>query len=279
MKKIDLHIHTHFSDGIHSAREVFELAKKAGIETIAIADHNWPHSIKDNVKTAQDFKLDFIEGIEISGLFEGSTVHILGYSKGFDLDKLAKGLERQINGFNERSKQIVNNINNSGVAKISYEQLRKNFKGCIQNFPIQIELGNILHTDPLGPQAKEIYKKYKVPYGDWLMNPTDVVRLIHASNGIAVLAHPALFWNRHGREQFGRLFPLLIKADLDGLEASHSGQSEQEEKEIVELAQKHNLIVTGGSDFHGLAIHPSRQLGLKGLDKTELEKFLEKLGK
>lgn len=277
MKTIDLHVHTNYSDGVHSVEEIFELAKKAGITTIAIADHNWPHHIANNAVIAEKFKINFIQGIEISALFENTTVHILGYSKKFDLDKLCRGLNKQIDGFNKRSELIVNSINESGVAKISFEDMKKNFKGCIQNFPVMIELGRALKSKPLEEPAKSIYKRHSVPYGDWLMGPVEVVKLIHDSNGIAVLAHPAVHWRKAGRDQFDRLFKVLLESGIDGLEASHSEQNDQEEKEIIKLAHDNNLLVTGGSDFHGLDIHPDRKLTSKGMSEKELKILKEKL--
>jgi len=277
MKKIDLHIHTHYSDGIHSVEETFELAKKAGIEVLAITDHNWHQHIKNNAEIAKKHGLDYVQGIEISSLFEGKTVHILGYSKSFDFEKLGAGLDKLIKGYDQRARQIVENINTNKTAKIDYEDMTKKFKGCIMNFPIQIELGKSLKMAPLDTKLEEIYKKHIEPFGDWLVKPEEAVDIIHKSRGIAILAHPAVAWRKLGKESFDRLMATLMEAGIDGLEASHSEQSEAEEKEIVELAKKHDLIITGGSDFHGLEVHPHRKIGEKGLTRKQYEKILKRL--
>lgn len=275
--KTDLHVHTHFSDGVHSVEEIFKKAKEAGITTIAITDHNWTDHIANNQEKALEFELDYIQGVEISATFEGENVHILAYSKNFNLKKLSSGLNRQIEGFTNRSQEITNRINNSGKIKIDFKKLRGEYKGCIQNFPIMIQVGKALGKPPLGEESKTFYKKYCIPCGDWFMSPEQVIKIIHESNGIAVLAHPAIHWNKMGRQKFGRLFKLLLKCGLNGLEAIHSNQNEGEEKEIITLAHKHDLLITGGSDFHGLAVSPSRHLGAKSISEEQLAKFLEKL--
>ena len=277
MIKTDLHTHTIFSDGVHTAKEIFEMAKREGVTVVSITDHNWPYEIKNNAKLAKSYGLDYIEGIEISGVFEGKTVHVLAYSKDFDLEILSRGLEKQIKGFESRAIKIVKSINDSGDATIDYDEMKKDFPGCIQNFPIQIELGRALNSKPLEGIAKEVYSKHEIGYGDWLLDPIEVVKIIHQSRGVAILAHPAVYWRKRGKEQFNLLLSALLDAGLDGLESNHSEQNEQEEQEIKQIAKDHNLIITGGSDFHGMSVHPGRSFAGKSLDEDNFKIFLKKL--
>ena len=277
MKNIDLHIHTHFSDGDHSIEEVFKKARAAGLTTIAVTDHNWPHYKKDNRKKALEFELDLIQGIEITAIFEEKSIHILGYSRNFDLKKLSDGLQAQNDGYNQRSKIIVERINRSGKIKIDFRQIRKKYKGCIQNLPILVEVGKALNKLPSEDETMTYYKQFRIPCGNWAMTAEEVIELIHRSGGVAVLAHPATHWKKIGQGRFNRLFKILLKAGLDGVEASHSDQSEEEETKIIALAEKHDLLVTGGSDFHGEAIAPQRKLGEKGIDEEQLAKIIKKL--
>lgn len=277
MNKADLHLHTHFSDGVHSVDEIFEKAKEAGLTTIAITDHNWSAHIKENQKKAIEFELDYIQGIEISAIFEDSTVHILGYSRNFDLKKLTAGLQKQVEGFTDRSRKIVKKINDDGKIKIDFANIKRKYKGCIQNFPVMVEVGKALNMPPLSKETTSLYHSYCIPYGDYLLKPVDVVKLIKDCGGVAVLAHPAVHWRKMGREKFDRLFDILLEAGIDGVEAIHSDQDESEEKEIFDLAKKHQLLITGGSDFHGLSVSPTRHVGKKGLNEDLLKTFLAKL--
>lgn len=277
MKIADLHLHTHYSDGVHSIEDVVAEAKKVGVKVISITDHNWPNNMAEKNSLAIKAGLTYIQGVEIGARDNNTNAHILGYSKNFDFEILVGGLKEQMEQLFERSKKIIENINASGEAKLSAKQIQHRFKGTIGNFPILIELAEFFETSVHDEKVKNFYKKFSLPYGKWHLNPEQAIDLIHLAGGVAVWAHPALYKQKYGEKKFKSIFKKMLNSKIDGLEASHSGQDEFDEAFIRDLAKRNNLFITGGSDFHGLSIHPSRVIGKKGLDEKELELFLKKL--
>lgn len=275
--KTDFHIHTHYSDGQHSVKDTLEQAKKAGLEFVSLSDHNWPYNLDEKSKIASDIGIAHIEGIEISARYNETNIHILGYSKKFDKNILINGLNEQLKGFDKRAREIVEKINASKITYIDFDEMSSRYKGCIQNFPIMIFIAENLKLSL--DDAKSIYKKFSLPYGDWHLNVAEAIDLIHKAGGIAVLAHPFLYKRKFGDDEFNSLFKLALDSGIDGLESKHSDQSQEEEIEIAKLAFANGLITTGGSDFHGLAIHPHRKIGSKSIDQKELDSFLIRLGK
>lgn len=276
-KTIDLHVHTHYSDGIHSVEKVLSDAKKAGIKAISLTDHNWPDNMAKKVKLAEEFGIESIQGVEISARFEETTVHILGYSRNFDIPKLREGIDKQIKGLENRAIAVIESINNSGVTYIDFDDIKKRYIGSIGNFQITVELAKKIDKPIHSRDTEEIFKKHSLPYGKWHLEPREVVAAIHETGGIAVWAHPALYLRKNGRDKFERLFQLLLELGISGLEAHHSQQIGKDEKMVAEMASGHNLIVTGGSDFHGLAVHPCRPFGSGGVSEEQYLALLKKI--
>lgn len=267
--KADLHMHTTYSDGTLNIKEIDECAFNKGLDIIAITDH-------DTVKVSKEiknssFKTKILIGVEISSEMLGSTVHILGYF--YNNEEPSESLynyleERKI----EREKRVYKTIKNLKTffdIDITYEDIVMYSDGVIGRPHI----------------AKAIENKYKIPFNEVFdkfigngkpayipstkIETKDAIELLKNNNALVVLAHPGQIKNLSVEE--------VVKLGVDGIEVRYPKHSESEIQSYIELAKKYNLVVTGGSDFHGPGV--CADMGETFLEGEELDKFLSVLYK
>lgn len=251
-KLVDLHIHSTCSDGFYTPVELVKMAADAGLVAIALADHD---NI-DGIAVAQ--QAGDTRGIEVFSAVELSTqwcddydIHLLGY--GFDPQDPC--LNRELTEFQEfragRNRQIIERVNtklaDEGRAPIDADKVSKLAGGTIGRPHIARalrEAGYVAHND-------EAFQRYLVPCNvPKRYFPIDeAIRLIHRSGGVAVLAHPPYITHDHCKLE--ALVAELVGLGLDGIEAYNNGSNMEDTDWLIKLARRHQLIVTGGSDFHG----------------------------
>lgn len=282
----DLQLHSNLSDGDHPIERVIRLAKKNGLRAISITDHNTWLNLEKKNQLAKKWGIIHIPGIEISTKFLGIEVHILGYSFNFNINILKRGLKKTIEGYNKRASLMVKKLKKAGIVYFNFKKI-KNKKGknlAITKYDIAKLIAAKLKISNL--KALKLLNKggvAYVPYGSWAMAPGKAVKLIQRAGGIAVLAHPPetlyklidKFGIKKGKNKFNQLFKNLIKNKIDGIEVFAGKYSTQENKKFLKLAKRFNLIITGGSDWHGEKHHPELKMGSTGLSKKEYQKFLE----
>ncbi|MBF0504676.1 MAG: PHP domain-containing protein [Candidatus Omnitrophica bacterium] len=242
----DLHVHTYFSDSSSSPQEVVDGALKAGLCSIAITDHDIVEGVLPAIEAARGLAIEVVPGIELSSEFEGCDIHILGYfidyQQGPLLDKIEVFLDARIN----RMKQMLVNLKAEGISNIEFEEVcaltrsravgRSHLaillqqKGWVSNFKGAFE-------KYLGPGCPGYAPKYK-------QTPFEAIALIKSCGGVAVMAHPML-------TQKDELIPSLVAAGLKGLEVYYPNCTDTVIRFYEGIAQKHGLILTGGSDDHG----------------------------
>ena len=247
-KFADLHIHTHYSDSTYSPQEVVKEATQNGLCCISITDHDAIDGIKPTQSAAQEFSLEVISGIELSCECEGKDVHMLGYCVNvenlFFKGELTKMQTVRVNRIREMveklKKQGINNIEANEVLSLT----RSNSVG-------RMHLAMILKQKKWVSTISEAFQKYigesSLAYVPKLkQTPYEAILLIQKAGGVAVLAHPQIT-NRD------ELIPGLAEAGLKGLEVYYSTHSQTTIKRYQDIAKKHKLIMTGGSDSHGKA--------------------------
>lgn len=258
MKYIDLHIHSTCSDGYFSPEEIVTFAHRAGLSTIALADHDNVDGIAPAMAAGEQLQIRVIPAVELSSqLHKYTDMHLLGY--GFDFQD--PYLLRALQDFQEfrvtRNLQIIERVN----SKLKDEQrlpldpaaVRQSAGGTIGRPHIARALFNAGYV----ANNDEAFERYLVPCNvpKRYFPADEALRLIHSSGGLVVLAHPPyLTRDRHKLEQ---LVAELVDMGLDGLEAYNNGAGMEDTDWLIKLARRHNLIVTGGSDFHG---HPGSQI-------------------
>lgn len=276
MSTIDLHSHSVYSDGLHTPEEILEEAKKSGLKVIAISDHNWPHNMKEKVALAKKFGLDSIEALEVSTYYDKATLHILGYSKNFNDQVLIDGLANQNAGYRRRAEDFIKHVNSSGIVSLDMDEVEEKFKGFKHDFQVIITAAQKLNI-PISESKIKLKEGYEQEKGDWVLSTKEAIELIHKAGGIAVWAHPKLTLDKKYEIDFQKVLSDVIAWGIDGLEVHHSEQTEEQEEELAKIAIENGLLMTGGSDFHGLAINTNRPIGRKGPSEEEYLKILEKL--
>ncbi len=265
-KIIDMHTHTNYSDGELSPQELIRLAVDEKIGTLAITDHDTIEGIKKvnrNEKIILDSGIEIINGIELSAKSEKGRMHILGY--GIDLNNEC---------LNKKMEDLKNNSINSVLSIM--EQIKRDY-GIIFNYDDIKNLINANHNLGRPDIAKlcikygyvttvqEAFDKYlvdaynKTNQINKKLQYAECLELISNSGGTSVLAHPKSL--ELSEKEFLVLLKNMIDCGLKGIEVYHSSHTKEEMKYYLEIANKYDLLISGGSDFHGQAIKPDVHLG------------------
>lgn len=247
--KIDLHIHSTYSDGVLSPEELIKLAVSLNLDAIAITDHDnvlGYQKALDYIKT-NDINLEILPGVEVNTLFKGEEVHILGYFMDLEDKNFKEMLKRQQNARIVQTKEIIKLLNRQEKINIKYEDVKKL---TVENGSIgRPHLAKAIISSGLTGNLSETYSKYindKSPTYTQrkTVTPHEAVETIYDAGGIPVIAHPCDIENPE------KIIPDLMNYGLRGIEAYHRKHSPAMVEYFSSLAEKLGLIVTGGSDFH-----------------------------
>ena len=268
---IDLHLHTTASDGRCSPRELVERAAAGGVSVIAVTDHDTTAAVAEVRAAARAAGMQTISGIEITAVEEGRDLHVLGYL--FD-------------PLNEALGVFLQAARHARIARVEAIGLRLAALGVPVDLEPLVRQAAIESGRSVGrPQvAKAMVDAGHVAdtreaFDRWLGNgcpgcvpragptPEAVIDVIHEAGGIASLAHP-------GKLGLSGLIPALARAGLDAVEAFHPDHNEALVSQYIDIARALNLLLTGGSDFHGDPGH-GREPGTVTLPAAEFARLSE----
>jgi len=257
---IDLHTHSNESDGELSPAALLELAKSSGISALALTDHDTLAGLVEADKAAKLLGIRFIPGVESEVEFEPGDLHILGLGiEQYPEGPLGSFLEEVREWRNSRNKKMVALMNADGLS-VTLGELNSLVGGEVLG---RMHFASWLIAQGRAMSVPDCFEKWLgsgCPYNVRGLRPKlkETVEAIHQVGGKAIIAHPRSLWISWRR--FGQYFPLWKKVGIDGIEALHSGASEEEAAILTELAKKNDMLITGGSDFHGYR-RPDRRLG------------------
>lgn len=246
---IDLHTHSHYSDGTMSPYELVALAKRCGLKAVSLTDHDTSDGIKEFMKAGKEFGIETIPGIEFSCISTGET-HILGYNMDTDNADFVNSIETA------KKLRRENNIRTQDALKslgfdVTVEEVRKispvGNLGRAHFARVMADKGYV--SSP--KEAFDLYlKKGKPAFNSLrLLEPEDAIRIIKNAGGTAFLAH--LHLTKMQGQELEEYLVRLKNAGLDGIEGYYSEYTDEMQKEYQALAEKHNLLLSGGTDFHG----------------------------
>ncbi len=248
MSKVDLHLHSTVSDGKLSPTDVVRKSAESGLTVIALADHDSVDGITPALAAAKAFpQLKVIPGVEISTDVPKGEVHVLGYFIDYTDHKLKTTLERMRHSRRERAYGMVTKLGKLGI-HIEWQRVQEIAgSGSIGRPHIaqaMLEKGYII-------SIKEAFTKYISRDGPAYverekMTPQEAVALLLRTDGLPVLAHPLTINDPE------TMVIELKAAGLVGIEAYYNDYTADEISKLVSLADRHGLITTGGSDYHGL---------------------------
>ena len=260
MNRLDLHLHTNHSDGSFTPTAVLELARQVGVTSLAITDHDITTGIPEATLAGQQLGIEVIPGIEISSTFGDSELHMLGYFLDWQDVRLNERLTTLRESRHRRNPQIIERLQSLGI-DITYDEVRALAGTDSVGRP---HIARVLMEKQVVASAKEAFDRFiangkpaYVPRN--LPSPAEAIHWIKAAKGLAVLAHPT--WVKTTE---GTLTDLVrqLKADgLDGVEVHYSTHTARQTREYLNLAKQLGLLVTGGSDFHGVT-KPDIEVGI-----------------
>lgn len=264
-KIIDMHIHSNYSDGEFSPDEIIKMAIDSGIGTMAITDHDTINGIKTidrNKDFIKESGINIIDGIEVNCKSDKGALHVLGYDFDINNKKLNEWLEElRSNRLNatlsvmEQIKRdygivfnyqdIINMINKNNIGRPDLARL------CIKyGFCNTVSEAFNIYLNPAKEKVKGTNKRIEYE---------ECFKLIKNSGGLVILAHPnSLLLNNN---ELDCLILDMKKCGLDGIEVYHSSFSKKESDFYIFLAKKYNLLISGGSDFHGPLVKPDIEIG------------------
>jgi predicted metal-dependent phosphoesterase TrpH len=248
---IDLHIHSTFSDGVLNPAEILDLAEVQGLAAIAITDHDTAAGTNEAMQRGIEKGIEVITGIEISSWHGDTSMHILGYRFRHEDKQFNSRLQLLQDGRETRNARIIENLNKLGIRVDLGELLQYSEYGQTGRPHIARLLVDKGVTKTVDLAFKHYLRRGATAYAErFRFSARDAIAMIREAGGIAVLAHPASL------DPTLRSIPFLLKelfrVGLGGVEVYYPSHSPKAVKALLKMADETGLLVTGGSDFHGM---------------------------
>lgn len=243
----DLHLHTLFSDGTYSPEELVTQGARQDLDVLALTDHDTVEGCERTAAACKLAGIEFISGTELTAEQDGHEIHILGY----EIDVQNSIFLAEIGKFQtvrqDRIREMVQRLNELNVP-LEVEQV---FTLANCRAPGRPHVARALVQAGFVGSLDEAFERFlKKNRPAWVpkfkMSAADAIELIHQAGGVAVMAHPGL--NRSDE-----VIPAMVESGLDGIECFHTKHSSQVAAHYLQIAERYQLLVTGGSDCHGLS--------------------------
>jgi predicted metal-dependent phosphoesterase TrpH len=269
---IDLHSHTLHSDGDRSPAQLFDEARRAGVEVLAVTDHDTVFGLEECRIASEASGVRLVPGIELSCELHGREVHVLGHF----IDPASPALERLATGMlaerRERMERMVDRALRLGLRGVSMDRVIAASGGENLGRP---HLARVLVDCGHVTSLKDAFDRFLHTGGalwvDRQRLPVDeAVQLVHDAGGTASIAHPGA--NSISQQELKTMASL----GLDGVEAWHPEHPPNQAEAFVRWAEDLSLVLTAGSDFHGPTVQPERRLGVRTLSPERFEMLEER---
>ena len=251
IKVADLHVHTYLSDGTFSPEKAVQYSKAKGLAAIAITDHDCCAGITPAIMAAKDLDMEIIPGVELTAELDEQEIHILGYFIDWQDRAFLKRLDKISKVREERAREILKKLKGHSLEISERELFDLSGPGCVG----RLHIAHLLVRRGFVSSIQEAFAKYIGNNGPCYVKkfkllPKEAVDMIKDVGGVPVLAHPKLSYIKDRSTE--DIVRALVKDGIEGIEAYRSDHNAKDEKAFTSLAEKYNLLVTGGSDCHGL---------------------------
>ena len=271
---IDLHTHSNASDGILPPNKLVQLAKKEGLAAIALTDHDTVKGIETALEAGYQHGIIVVPSVELSTEYNNYEIHILGYFIDYLDKEFLNYLEMFILSRNSRGREIVNKLNDLGIL-LEWGNIAEMFGNGSVGRP---HIARALMDRGYVGSMDEAFYKYLNPGAPAFVprlksDPAEAVRMIKSAKGIPVLAHPGLLAS-------SSLIRKLISFGIMGIEVYYPLHASEDIQYFKSICEKHNLVATGGSDYHGIGQDIKKRIGLSNVNfgvLEELKKLSESL--
>lgn len=250
-KEVDLHIHSYFSDGTMSPREILNEALEKNLKVIAIADHNVLEGSKELIKICENKNIRCIPAVEIDAIDNEINYHILAYN--------FKIQDSEFNNFIKENNKKLDHISTRLIEKMEKDYNQINMKEYLEYIYPKEEGGwKALHYLRKKRLTKELFEGYFFysKYGPLYTTANfydieEVTKIIHKAGGNAILAHPGRVLKNLSIEDMKNEIERVLSKNLDGIECYYPTHSKEVIDMCKELCTRKKLFITAGSDCHG----------------------------
>jgi predicted metal-dependent phosphoesterase TrpH len=253
---VDLHAHSTASDGLLAPARLVALAAERGLRILALTDHDTVAGLAEAAAVARARGPRLVPGVELSTQVEAGEVHILGYFINPGAPDLLGALARFQDARAGRAATMVERLAAVGAPIALARVVALAGGGSLGRPHVARALVEAGHAASVGDAFERYLVRGRPGYVErYRLTPADAVRLVRAAGGVPVLAHP------HSAADLDALLPELVAAGLGGLECHYGDYDDRRKEELLALAARHDLVATGGTDFHGLGLAHQRSLG------------------
>ncbi|HKI43998.1 MAG TPA: PHP domain-containing protein [Balneolales bacterium] len=268
MKKADLHIHTTISDGRLTPAQIVREASLRNLGIISITDHDTVDGIPEAKKIADEVGIDIIPGVEITVDFNGKECHVLMYGFQYDNPRIRKFLKEQQKIRVYRAQKIVGNLKKLGF-DISFDEVlaRAGLSASIA----RPHIASVMVEKGYAGNTREVFLRYlgnnrpayfKCEY----RSVADVAELAQDAGGVLMLAHPGVYYSEKDLQ-------VMLDAGIDGVEYVHPSHPYELQKKYHNWADKHDLLISGGSDYHGFRYDDECNFGIVAVSLREAQRI------
>ena len=272
--RLDLHTHSRASDGTQSPEELVRAAAAAGLDVVAITDHDTAEGWDEAEATARETGIALVRGMEISTRHDGHGVHLLAYLPDRTHPGLVAELDRILDGRSSRLPAMLARLRELGI-DITAEDVGRVAGDAVSTGRPHVA-DALVDLGVVGDRT-EAFRRYLSPgrpaYANRYAAPLEtMLDLVGEAGGVSVIAHP---WGRHGREEPGEAtLAALVEAGLAGIEVDHQDHDAPTRDRLRGIARNLDLVATGSSDHHGTG-KVDHELGCNTTEPEEFHRLVE----
>jgi predicted metal-dependent phosphoesterase TrpH len=270
MQKADLHVHTTASDGLLSPEEVIKWAAHKKLSAVAITDHDTVKGVQPAIDISKQYDIEVVPGIEFSSEHMDEEIHILGYYIDYNKSWLKEKLDEMYHSRYTRAVKMIDKLKDIGI-DITLEQVKRIAESGTIGRP---HIARAMQENGYIDNMKDAFKNYIGKGGPayverYRISCQEAIAIIKGLGGVPVLAHPGLINKKECIDE-------ILDMGVEGIEVYHTKHDDRTVRDTLKIVNRSKLLITGGSDCHGLFLNNEPILGNVWVDYKYVEALKEK---